>query len=46
MPATPDWLEKFIVSTNFGPFEAQFTGDYVGRRYATYLNDLSIKPSS
>jgi outer membrane receptor protein involved in Fe transport len=42
VPDTPDWLEKFIVSTNFGPFEAQLNGDYVGRRYATYLNDLSV----
>jgi outer membrane receptor protein involved in Fe transport len=45
VPDTPDWLEKFIVSTNFGPFEAQLNGDYVGRRYATYLNDLSVAPS-
>ena len=42
VPDTPNWLEKFIVSTNFGPFEAQLNGDYVGRRYATYLNDLSV----
>jgi len=45
VPDTPDWLEKFIVSTNFGPFEAQLNGDYVGRRYATYLNDLSVAPT-
>lgn len=45
VPLTPDWLEKFIVSVNFGPFEAQLTGDYVGRRYVTYLNDLSVNPT-
>ena len=42
VPLTPDWLNKFIVSTNWGPFEAQVNGDYVGRRYVTYLNDLSV----
>jgi outer membrane receptor protein involved in Fe transport len=43
VPGTPDWLNKTIVSTNFGPFEGQVTGDYVGKRYATYLNDISVK---
>jgi outer membrane receptor protein involved in Fe transport len=42
VPLTPDWMNKFIVSTNFGPFEAQLNGDYVGRRYVTYLNDMSV----
>jgi hypothetical protein len=42
VPLTPNWLYKFILSTNFGPFEAQINGDYVGRRYVTYLNDLSV----
>jgi len=42
IPLTPTWLYKFILSTNFGPFEAQINGDYVGRRYVTYLNDLSV----
>ena len=42
VPITPDWLNKFIASTNWGNFEAQVSGDYVGRRYATYLNDLAI----
>jgi hypothetical protein len=45
VPETPDWLNKFIVSTQFGPFEAQLNGDYVGRRYATYTNDLYVKPT-
>ena len=43
VPGEPDWLNKTILSTTFGPFEAQLSGDYVGRRYATYLNDLSVK---
>jgi iron complex outermembrane receptor protein len=42
VPLEPDWLDKFIASTNFGPFEAQINGDYIGTRYVTYLNDLSV----
>jgi outer membrane receptor protein involved in Fe transport len=42
VPLTPTWLYKAILSTNAGPFEAQINGDYVGRRYVTYLNDLSV----
>lgn len=45
VPLTPDWMNKFIASANFGPFEAQLNGDYVGRRYVTYLNDLSVAGS-
>ncbi len=45
VPLTPDWLDKFILSTRWGPFEAQLNGDYVGRRYVTYLNDLSVPPT-
>ncbi len=43
VPLTPDWLSKTIASVNYGAFEAQVSGDYVGRRYVTYLNDLSVK---
>lgn len=42
IPLSPDWTNKLIVSTSWGPFEAQITGDYVGRRFVTYLNDLSV----
>lgn len=42
VPITPDWMNKFIFSATFGAFEAQLNGDYVGRRYATYLNDIAI----
>jgi iron complex outermembrane receptor protein len=42
IPLTPDWTNKLIASTSWGPFEAQINGDYVGRRFVTYLNDLSV----
>ena len=42
VPLTPDWTNKTILSTKWGPFEAQLNGDYVGRRYVTYLNDLQV----
>jgi iron complex outermembrane receptor protein len=42
VPLTPEWLYKAILSTSLGPFEAQLNGDYVGRRFVTYLNDLSV----
>ncbi len=45
VPGEPDWTDKTILSTNFGPFEAQLSGDYIGRRYATYLNDLEVQPT-
>ena len=41
VPLSPDWTNKTILSTNWGPFEAQITGDYIGRRFVTYLNDLA-----
>jgi len=45
VPGEPSWLNKSILSTNYGPFEAQLSGDYLGKRYATYLNDLAVKSS-
>jgi outer membrane protein OmpA-like peptidoglycan-associated protein len=42
VPLEPNWMYKFVASTNFGPFEAQINGDYIGRRDVTYLNDLSV----
>ncbi len=42
VPASPNWLNKFIASVTYGPFEGQLFGDYVGKRYATYTNDLSV----
>ncbi len=43
VPLTPDWLNKTIISYDNGPFEIQVNGDYVGRRYAEYLNQFSVK---
>lgn len=43
LPGEPEWLNKTVFSTNYGPFEAQVNADFMGRRYATYLNDMSVK---
>jgi iron complex outermembrane receptor protein len=43
VPASPEWMNKFILSANYGAFSAQLSGDYVGKRYATFTNDLSVK---
>ncbi len=43
VPASPDWLNKFVLSANYGKFSGELSGDYVGKRYATYTNDLSVK---
>lgn len=42
VPGSPSWLNKFAVDANFDGVEAQLIGDYVGKRYATYTNDLSV----
>jgi outer membrane receptor protein involved in Fe transport len=42
VPLSPDWMSKTVLTTNWGPFELQLNGDYVGRRFVTYLNDLSV----
>ena len=42
VPGSPDWLNKTVVSANAGIFDVQLVGDYLGRRYATYTNDLSV----
>lgn len=43
VPGSPDWLNKTVISANYGMFDAQLVGDYLGRRYATFTNDLSVK---
>ncbi|HEY8617763.1 TonB-dependent receptor [Phenylobacterium sp.] len=45
VPLTSKWLNKTILRASYGNFEAQLSGDYVGKRYVTYLNDLSVKSS-
>ncbi|WP_029915488.1 TonB-dependent receptor [Caulobacter sp. UNC358MFTsu5.1] len=42
VPNSPEWLNKFVASAHFGSFDAQLVGDYVGKRFATYTNDLSV----
>ena len=42
VPASPDWLDKTVATLDAGPFDLQLVGDYLGRRYATYTNDLSV----
>ncbi len=42
VPGSPDWLNKTIATANFGIVDLQLAGDYTGKRYATYTNDLSV----
>ena len=42
VPGSPKWMNKTVVTLSHGPFEAQFFGDYVGKRYATYVNDGAV----
>lgn len=43
LPGTPKWMNKTVATLNFGPFETQVIGDYVGSRFATFSNDVSVK---
>lgn len=42
VPGSPDMLNKTVVSANYGIFDVQLVGDYLGKRYATFTNDLSV----
>ena len=42
VPGSPDWLTKTVATATAGPVEVQLVGDYLGRRYATFTNDLSV----
>ena len=43
VPNTPEWMNKFVATVKPGAdIELQLSGDYVGKRYATYTNDLDI----
>ncbi len=42
VPGSPDWLNKTVVTASYGMFDAQLVGDYMGKRYATFTNDLSV----
>lgn len=39
VPGSPKWMNKTVATLSVGPVEVQFYGDYVGKRYATYVND-------
>ncbi len=43
LPGTPKWMNKTVATVAVGPFELQAIGDYVGRRFATFSNDASVK---
>ena len=42
VPGSPDWLNKTVASLQYGAFDVQLVGDYIGDRYATYTNDLKV----
>jgi iron complex outermembrane receptor protein len=42
VPGAPEWMNKFVATTTAGGIEFQLIGDYVGKRFATYTNDLSV----
>lgn len=43
VPLTPKWMNKTILRFNWDNFQASVSGDYVGKRFVTYLNDMSVK---
>jgi len=45
VPIVPNWLNRFIFSTNWGGFDAQVSGDFIGRRFATYTDDWRVGAS-
>ncbi len=42
VPGSPPWMNKFVASARAGQAEISVIGDYVGRRAATFTNDLSV----
>ncbi|NYE61248.1 hypothetical protein FHW58_002455 [Duganella sp. 1224] len=43
VPGSPEWMNKTVATLNVADTEFQLIGDYVGKRYATYTNDLWVK---
>lgn len=41
VPGSPKWTNKTVVSANYSIFDVQLVGDYLGKRFATFTNDLS-----
>jgi iron complex outermembrane receptor protein len=42
VPGSPEWMNKFVATATVADTEFQLIGDYVGKRYATYTNDLNV----
>lgn len=42
VPGSPMWLNKTVATLDIGALDIQLIGDYIGRRYATFTNDLSV----
>jgi hypothetical protein len=42
VPGSPEWMNKTVATLTVADTEFQLIGDYVGKRYATYTNDLSV----
>ena len=42
VPGSPEWMNKFVATATVADTEFQLIGDYVGKRYATYTNDLDV----
>ncbi len=42
VPGSPAWLNKTVATLSVAPFDVQLIGDYLGKRYATFTNDLSV----
>jgi len=42
VPGSPEWMNKTVATLNVADTEFQLIGDYVGKRYATYTDDLHV----
>ena len=42
LPGVPKWMNKTVATANAGPVEVQVIGDFVGRRFATFSNDVAV----
>jgi len=42
LPGTAKWMNKTVATLSFNPVEVQVIGDYVGSRFSTFTNDVSV----
>jgi hypothetical protein len=42
VPGDPTWMDKFYVDANYENADLRLIGNYIGRRYATYTDDMSV----